>query len=227
MRVSKDDTFCGVSAPVARQLMRVFWRPKPTEVACDVLNANVDEARERLRSFEAEGYVQRVSPDDDWWETTIKGSALAQARFSKPISRATATRLLGDVVERARTYNSDPNRLLTVSRIEVFGSFLDPSADRLGDLDIAVSTVRRETDGRRFVDCVLAYTRESGRHFGTYSERLCWPEQELRMFLRNRSTAVSITNEDVSAITNRFQVVYAAEDDADTIAPQPSLRLGN
>jgi predicted nucleotidyltransferase len=207
--------------------MRVFWRRKPTEVACDVLNAGVGEARERLCSFEAEGYVQRVSPDDDWWETTIKGSALAQARFSKPISRATATRLLGEVIERARTYNSDPKRLLTVSRIEVFGSFLDPSADRLGDLDIAVSTVRRETDGRRFIDSVLTYTRESGRRFGTYSERLGWPERELRMFLKNRSTAVSITDEDVSAITNRFEVVYATEDDLGAIAPQPSSRPGN
>jgi hypothetical protein len=83
MRVSKDDIICGVFAPVTRELMRAFCLGKPTEVAHDVLDVSVDETWERLCSFEAAGYVQRLSSDDDWWATTIKGSALAQARFQQ------------------------------------------------------------------------------------------------------------------------------------------------
>jgi predicted nucleotidyltransferase len=62
-----------------------------------------------------------------------------------------------------------------VAEITVFGSYLDPDADRLGDLDIAVIAVRRETNGDRFVDQVLAYARASGRNFGTFLEELHWP----------------------------------------------------
>ena len=40
----------------------------------------------------------------------------------------------------ARAYNADPARLLTVTEIVVFGSYLDPAVDLLGDLDLAVST---------------------------------------------------------------------------------------
>jgi hypothetical protein len=87
---------------------------------------------------------------DDWWATTVKGNVLANASFGKPISRATAARLLAQVIERARSYNADPARLLTFTEIVVFGSYLDPVTDPLGDLDLAVSTVRRDTGG----DCV-------------------------------------------------------------------------
>jgi predicted nucleotidyltransferase len=154
--------------------------------------------------------------------TTVKGNALAQASFGNPVSRATATRLLPQVIERARAYNADPGRLLTVARIEVFGSYLDPAIDRLGDLDLAVSTLRRDADGQQYVDRVLAYTHASGRHFGTFTERLFWSERELRMLLRNRSPAISVTNEDISQITDRFQVVYTADDDLDAGPGRPS-----
>ena len=70
----------------------------------------------------------------DWWVTTVKGNALANASFGKPISRATATRLLSQVIDRARAYNADPARLLTVAEIVIFGSYLDNAVNPLGDL---------------------------------------------------------------------------------------------
>ena len=225
MRVSKNDTICGVPAPTARQLMRAYFDQRPTEVACEVLGADPHSARERLRAFQAAGYIERTGQesgtDDDWWVTTIKGNALAQASFGNPISRATATRLLAQVIERARAYNADPGRLLTVARIEVFGSYLDPATDRLGDLDLAISTVRRDADGQRYVEQVLDYTGASGRQFSSFTERLFWPERELRMLLKNRSPAISITSEDISRITGRSQVVYTADNDPDASPAQP------
>jgi predicted nucleotidyltransferase len=151
---------------------------------------------------------------------------LAQASFGRPISRATATRLLAQVIERARGYNADPSRLLTVSRITVFGSYLDPAVDPLGDLDLAMSAVRRETDGQRYVDRVLAYARASGRRFSVFHEQLFWPERELQMILKNRSPAISITHEDISKITDRFQVVSTVGQDPDAIPPPPGTGTG-
>jgi len=118
VRVSKDDTICGLAAPTARQLVRAYFDDRPVEVACDILGVSQDAARDQMRAFEAAGYVERGGlahgAGDDWWTTTVKGNALAHASFGKPISRTTATRLLGQVIERARAYNADPARLLTV-----------------------------------------------------------------------------------------------------------------
>jgi predicted nucleotidyltransferase len=223
VRVSKSDTICGLAAPVARQLMRVFYDDRPVEVACDVLGVSQDAARDQMRAFEAAGYVEprRIgrSASDEWWVTTVKGNALANASFGKPISRATATRLLTQVIERARAYNADPVRLLTVTEIVVFGSYLDPAVDPLGDLDLAVSTVRRDTNGQRYVDKVLEYARASRRSFSAFHDRLFWPARELRMILKNRSAAISITDEDVRKLTGRFEIVYAVADDPKAIPP--------
>lgn len=225
MRVSKNDIICGVSAALARQLMREYWHARPAGVACEVLGVNRDAARSQLRAFQAAGYLQRSeigsTAGDDWWVTTTKGNALAQASYGKPISRVTATRHLAEVIERARVYNADPARLLTIAEIAVFGSFLDPAVDRLGDLDLAVSAVRRETNGDRHVDQVLAYARASGRRFDAFHEQLFWPARELRMILKNRSPAISITTEDISKLTDRFEIVYNVSDDPDAIPPPP------
>ena len=130
VRVSKNDTICGLAAPAARQLMRAYFDDRPVEVACDILGVSQDAAWDQMRAFEAAGYVEpgglAHGAGRDWWATTVKGNALANASFGKPISRATATRLLGQVIERARSYNADPARLLTVTEIVVFGSYLIP-----------------------------------------------------------------------------------------------------
>ncbi len=59
MRVSKDDTICGLAAPTARQLVRAYFDDRPVEVACDILGVSQDAARDQMRAFEAAGYVER------------------------------------------------------------------------------------------------------------------------------------------------------------------------
>ena len=217
MRVAKSDMICGLAAPTARQLMRAYYDDRPVEVACDVLGVNQNAARDQMRAFEAAGYVLRSglaqAAGDDWWTTTVKGNALANASFGKPVSRSTATRLLGQVIDRARAYNTDPARLLTITEIVVFGSYLDPAVDPLGDLDLAVATTRRDTDGQLYLAKVLEYAKASGRSFSSFHDRLFWPARELRIFLKNRSSAISITDEDVRELTDRFKIVYAVGHD--------------
>jgi hypothetical protein len=228
MRVSKDDVICGVSAPIARELMRHCHCARPVQIACDVLGVGQTAARNRLSAFEAAGYLKRdgseSSANSPWWLTTISGNALAQASFGKPISRVTARRHLLQVVERARAYNADPGRLLTIAEITVFGSYLDPAAGYPGDLDLAVSTVRRDSNGDLYVRKVLAYARASGRRFGALHERLHWPARELRMVLKNRSPAISITDEEICELTDRFEIVYTVSEDLDAIPPPPNAR---
>ena len=155
------------------------------------------------------------------WVTTIPGHALAHASFGKPLSRVTARRHLVQVVDRARAYNADPDRLLSIGEIAVFGSYLDPVASYPGDLDLAVSVLRRDSDRDRYVRKVLAYARASGRRFDAFHELLYWPARELRMVLKNRSPAISITDEDIREFTDCFEIIYAISEDPAAIPPPP------
>lgn len=223
MRVSEDDVICGISAPMARGLMHQYRSARTVEIACGVLGVGQAAARDRLQAFEAAGYLIRDSRESPangaWWVTTILGNALAHASFGKPVSRVTASRHLVQVVQRARAYNADSGRLLTIAEITVFGSYLDPAAGRLSDLDLAVSAVRRDSNKDLHVRKVLAYARASGRRFDAFHELLYWPARELQMILKNRSPAINITDEDIAKFTDRAEIVYALSDDPDAIHP--------
>jgi hypothetical protein len=88
-------------------------------------------------------------------------------------------------------YNSDPNKLLTIQTLVVFGSFLGPN-ERLGDVDIAVKYRHRDPNDPDRAATSLAYAERSGRHFSNIVEWLCWPETELRQILKGRKRTIAI-----------------------------------
>jgi hypothetical protein len=228
MRVSADEVICGVPALAARELMLRYCCARPAESACGVLGVCRAAARDRLARFEAAGYLVRANSESPvsgaMWLTTSLGSALAQASFGRPVSRATAGRHLEQVVARARAYNADPGRLLTIAKITVLGRGLDPAGCFSGGLEVAVSVVRRDSDRELYVRKVLAYARASGRRFDALHELIYWPDRELRMVLKNRSPAISITDDDISARTGRREVVYAVSEDPDAVARPPNVK---
>jgi hypothetical protein len=146
-----------------------------------------------------------------------------QASFGTPARRVTARRQLEQVVARARAYNADPGRLLTITRITVRGRCLDPAGCSCGGLELAVSAMRRERDRDLYVRKVLAYARASGRRFGAFHELIYWPDRELRMVVKNRSPAISVISDRDVSFAGRLELVYAVSDDPDAIAPPPDI----
>jgi hypothetical protein len=112
--------------------------------------------------LESAGYLEKIRTDrqgDVWWDTTILGNALAMASFGRPISRKTADRLVIELLQRARAYNADPSKPMFIDTLRVFGSYLDPDIDPVGDIDIELAYGRRIKD----VAALRAYSRASGR----------------------------------------------------------------
>lgn len=209
MRLGKNDVVCGLPAQEARNVMRLFRQPGPQHL----LHQWSNDVGDLARLLEAEGWLQYrgVDPEGEpWWETTIRGNALAQASFRRPISRATAERHLQAVVTRAEEYNACADYLFDIVQVIVFGSYLNPGASELGDLDLAIVTRDRIEAGDR-AKRSLDYAVASGRRFNTYFDKLAWAEVELVQILRNRVSAISITREDISKFADRWKVVYKLE----------------
>jgi hypothetical protein len=87
----------------------------------NVLGVPEDEALRLLREFEKE---QLVTAALDHWEATAKGHALAMATAASPLRRATAEKLVAEVVDRARMVNRDRDLAYRVHLLVVFGSFV-------------------------------------------------------------------------------------------------------
>jgi hypothetical protein len=56
------------------------------------------------------------------------------AGFGKPISRKTSGRLVSELL--ARAYNANQGKPLFIDALRVFGSYLAPQINPLGDVDI-------------------------------------------------------------------------------------------
>ncbi|WP_253257475.1 hypothetical protein [Arthrobacter sp. Hiyo1] len=193
------------------------------DVATGLLRKNgLEDGDSVFAALEAGGYLERLDVEDPvyvWGETTTLGNALAMAGFGKPISRKTAERLVGGLVDRAREYNADGRKPLYIERLRIFGSYLRQYVDPLGDVDAELSYGRRITDPR----AVREYTRASGRNFASYIDQLFWPQKELLQHLRKRSAALNIMLEDIDLLTATSEVVYTIDDDPGA-APPPQDR---
>ena len=213
MRLAKTDMIAGLDASTVRDLMRSLHSPGTAQYVQARIPAGVDAAT-AIAELESLGYLR---PDDRagyageaWWVTTTLGNALAMASFAKPISRATADRLVAGLLERTTAWNANPDRLVSVDEVVIFGSYLDPTIDRLGDVDVAVSLRNwpEQQSHDMFNKSVQAYGRASGRTFASFLDMMLWPKKEAIQHLRNRSTALNITTEDVRTLTDKIRVIY-------------------
>jgi predicted nucleotidyltransferase len=225
VRVSRTDVIAGLPAELARSIARKFrGREMVAEAIADLLEDSGYELDAVLGGLEAAGYLEKVRVDSDgdvWWDTTIQGNALAMASFGKPISRKTADRLVAELLERAQVYNADPGKPMFIDTLRVFGSYLSPEIDPLGDVDIELTYGRRITDQQT----LSAYTRASGRSFGTYVDQVTWPSTELFLHLKKRSAFINITLEAITRITDRFETIYSIDGDFQAVPPPADRTL--
>jgi hypothetical protein len=218
MRVSKTDFIAELPAELARAIVRKFGgREMVAESVADLLEGTEFELDAVFAGLEAAGYMEKARVDNGevWWDTTVQGNALAMANFGKPISRRTADRLVSGLLERALAYNADPDKPMFINTLRVFGSYLSLDIDPIGDVDIELTFGRRITDQK-----VLSnYTRASGRSFGTYVEKVFWPQTELILHLKKRSAFINITLEDITKITDSFETIYSIDADRQAVPP--------
>jgi hypothetical protein len=155
MRLSRGEQIAGIPAADARQLMRRFDDAAPETMMGSWIDIGSRTSAEVARAFEDAGYLKFHEIGRDGaisWESTIKGSALAQATFGRPIKRATAERLLAEVIDRAKRFNADASHLIDITELVVFDSYVDPGVQRLGDLDLGVAFHSRIPDTTALAD---------------------------------------------------------------------------
>ena len=85
-----------------------------------------------------------LSPDIDGnerYELTVDGHALAGATARQPVTRDTAQRALDGFLARVEEINANPLAEWGARKLVLFGSFLGPNIERVGDVDLAVEMV--------------------------------------------------------------------------------------
>jgi hypothetical protein len=208
MRITPDQTIAGYPAVLIRQLMRkTVGGSIRLRTVCLVLRCSDSEAASVLNRLKKDGFIESVRGR---LEPSTKGSALAMATAAPPLRRATAARLVADLIERARALNADDSWAYRIGTVVLFGSYVR-GVDRPSDVDVACELRPRWRFDRQ---CAREHVRREnrGKPFRNMSEWATWPRLEVFRFLRARARGLSIHELENWILQNTdHQVVFKYE----------------
>mgnify|MGYP003482220259 FL=1 len=152
--------YAGVNGPLLRMAatkLADMGSAKLYDLAV-VLGVSPSEARPTWEQLVAEGFIE-TTPEG--FRPTDRMDELARARFGKPLSRKKADALVKKAVAAAKELNALPPEApyFWITRIAVFGSYLDAQKSELGDLDLAWE-VEERPGVRRHAHMAIMYNRD-------------------------------------------------------------------
>jgi predicted nucleotidyltransferase len=120
------------------------------------------------------------------------------ASAAKPIHRKSAERILRSFIERVKQLNSIGDYAYKVSKVVLFGSYLQAN-ERINDIDVALLLEPNEQDRDKQRLLEKKRVDASDRNFSSFFSQLFWPRDEVRLFLKSRSRALSLHDYEVDA----------------------------
>lgn len=202
MRIDSKAKIAEVPILEVRKLLRYVGHETEWEkgLVVSFLKIPPKKADRLLQELKRSGYIEpgTLLRRQQLWRKTLKGSTLGLASAAKAVTRKTADRVFSEFMDRVKKINSDPSFLMKVKKVVVFGSYL-ADAQKVNDIDVAVKLSWKEEHpkvlNKHKGHVALDLAREAekkGRAFGTFIDRLCWPEHEVKLYLKSGSRTLSI-----------------------------------
>lgn len=195
MRLDTNELIAGVPILEVRRLLRRFNAGIGQLEVEGLLGLDGKAALALLDELSRLGLLKRAKAEGDrHWVPTVQGNALAGAKALAPMTRKTADALLQKLLARVLEVNARADFLYTVTRVDVFGSYLS-ERPHLNDLDLAIELRARLEDEDEHFDACQRQSDEAyraGRRFHTIADSLSWPEEKVRLFLQARSARISL-----------------------------------
>jgi len=216
MQININDEMFGLPVMKLREFFRRYTNNWDIENIMYFFDFDREKANTLMIQLEEEGYIEKGNKfrDEQLWRNSIKGNALALASAAKPILRITAERKINEFLVRVKEVNKNEYYLYKIKKVVLFGSYLS-EAEKLGDIDLAIEIVPKETEPNKFQKLAHARSREAkhnGRHFSNYVEEVYWPQSEVLKFLKSRSRSISIHFVDEPVIKNsKHKVIFEEE----------------
>jgi predicted nucleotidyltransferase len=197
MRITKEEVVAGHSALRVRGFLRRFIGRFFMRSAVErFMQLKPEQAEKFINDMVALGLIEPTMPfnHESAYAIADRGLAFANASAAKPIYRETAERVLKEFIDRVDSVNISREYAFRVRSVVLFGSMLS-SADRLGDVDVAVDLQPSISEPRKFkqlCDHRRSLAQEKGRAFSTVASWVMWPRNEVLLQLKAGSRSLSL-----------------------------------
>lgn len=172
-----------------------------------------ERANDALQFCVAAGYLLEKR-GGEWSGVTRLGGQLANSRVGRPVPREVADQRLREVLQRARALNRDSAVPRVVTKLAIFGEYLDESLSKIDRLNFMLETAERAGVppfdpwgvARAFsASKKLSVPRDIGK-------ALVLPREVVFRTLRGSATDVAFADPDVAARLNvRLRFVLRCE----------------
>lgn len=197
MHVSRSEQIAGYpSIKIRNFLKKVKERTFTISSVARYFTLTPRVAINLIRELHNLGYVTARDEAKDsslYWEVSNNGRTLALASASKQLLRKTAEKKISELIARVNIVNNSPDYLYEVSKVIVFGSYLS-TKEKISDIDIAIDFNMKSFDEKKFDllrERSILQAEKEGRVFSSFLARVSWPLEQVRLFLKSRSTAFS------------------------------------
>lgn len=209
MRLTRKQTICNI--PILK-IRDYFDHIRPAKITPDKIREHFDldeaHALELIKELLAEGYIE---PVDSEYQLTVKGNALCVARYTSPLNKEKADKLFKEFMERVEEINTNDYYLYKVSKIVLFGSYIDPEKTDFSDIDIAFELAPKTKNHEEFSrlnDLRIAEAEAAGKSFPTFFDQIAYTERVVILKLKNKSRYISLhrMEDNILKITKTKQV---------------------
>jgi predicted nucleotidyltransferase len=164
---------------------------------CNFFEIHNLEANSLLMELTEQGFIEKSS--SDCYKITLKGAALRNARCVPPINKVKADKIVNDFMQRVEEINNNDYYLYRVSKVLLFGSYINKDAVDFGDIDIAFELERKIKDAGEYEKLneeFIEKAKDKGKYFSSFIDELFYSETVVLMKLKNRNRYISLHRDD-------------------------------
>ena len=201
MRIDPDERIAGFPILAVRDLLRnrVFGRGAVEKI----LRVDSAKAETTLSELAAQDYICPLERPNSQlgalWETTPKGSTLANAKTLPSIVRAQADGIMAGFMARVHKVADSDEFPAEPAQVVLFGSYLG-DAPQVNDIDLIVPLRFKETFKTQSYDAALRAKLEqaarAGKSFAAARDWLGYLQTEVLAFLKEASPYLSFHRTD-------------------------------
>ena len=212
MKIDKKTLICGISIIIIRNFLRQFRTPASFSLqnVSGYFAVSKQVGNSLLKALIALEYVEKKSVDK--YEVTVKGNALAQTKFVNRMNKAKVDRIFSEFMKRVERVNEDDTFIYRISKLILFGSYLNPAAVDYGDIDIAYELERKIIDNDKFQEinqCIIDDAKRNGKYFSSMVDELFYTYDQVLYYLKNRSPYISLHRiEDIEILSAPHKQIY-------------------
>ena len=182
MRIAKNELLAGIPVLKIRDYFRLLYSGLMTrDGLAERFNLNEKETEGLVGELLSKGYIE---PADN-----------GMYRFMAPINREKADRIMQEFLKRVEEVNRDDFYPYRVSKLVLFGSYLNPEQMDLGDIDIAFELepkIKDYDELMRYNDQLVDKARKEGKSFSSLIDILGYSEKLVILKLRNKEKYISL-----------------------------------